>query len=108
MKFGIANLPTLFGTADGRELQLMAERFRWPLPPRYWSICAQISEVLGLRDRDPTNADLGRAHAPPGEMGRKTSALRGLAKGFKGRLSGLVALGAGPRQPADRGPRERG
>ena len=32
VKFGIANFPTLFGTADGRELQLMAERLRWPLP----------------------------------------------------------------------------
>ena len=32
VKFGIAKFGTLFGTADGRELQLMADRFRWPLP----------------------------------------------------------------------------
>ena len=45
---------------------------------------------------DPTNADLGRANAPPGVMACKTSLrLRSLAKGFKGGLSGLVAVGAG-------------
>ena len=48
VKFGIAKFGALFGTADGRQLQSMSERFRWPLPLGSWSTRVRIFEVLGL------------------------------------------------------------